>query len=87
MLVVSHARRIFTHRLRIHRLHRIRKFHPRRPRHRTRPQCMHPVRIILVAADAAFDLVSSLYPHCLWSFRRHRHPRSWPCPRSPPRRV
>ena len=36
MLVVSHARRIFTHRLRIHRLHRIRKFHPHRPRHRSR---------------------------------------------------
>ena len=38
MLVVSHARRIFTHRLRIHRLHRIRKFHPNLPRHRSRRQ-------------------------------------------------
>ena len=43
--------------------------------------------LIAVAADAAFDLVSSLYPYCLWSFPRHRHNRSWPCPRSPPRRV
>ena len=63
----------------------MRKFHPRRPRHRTRPQCMHPVRIIVVAADVAFDLFSSLYPYCLWSFPRHRHARS--CPRSPPRRL
>ena len=48
-------------------------------------QPTHP--LIAVAADAAFDLVSSLYPYCLWSFPRHRHNRSWPCPRSPPRRV
>ena len=35
MLVVSHARWIFTHRLRIHRLHRIRKFDRHRPRRRS----------------------------------------------------